>query len=119
LHPQASKVKYELDKETGLLYVDRILASSVRYPHNYGFIPQTLCEDNDPLDVLVLMQCPVRGGKAGQVCAGWLGSGGEASKVAHAVPGEHRGARGGRRAREAGQKQEGTAAGGRLGTVPG
>jgi hypothetical protein len=40
--------------------VDRILASSVRYPHNYGFIPQTLCEDNDPLDVLVLMQCPVR-----------------------------------------------------------
>lgn len=57
--PQGSKVKYELDKETGLLYVDRVLASSVRYPHNYGFIPQTLCEDNDPLDVLVLMQCQV------------------------------------------------------------
>jgi hypothetical protein len=120
--PQGSKVKYELDKETGLLYVDRVLASSVRYPHNYGcgadgggevgggwrrgragsrgaqrrqlrrtapastpslpthptpplplplppppptpppppsFIPQTLCEDNDPLDVLVLMQCPI------------------------------------------------------------
>jgi len=57
--PQGSKVKYELDKETGLLYVDRVLASSVRYPHNYGFIPQTLCDDDDPLDVLVLMQCPV------------------------------------------------------------
>ena len=54
--PRGSKVKYELDKATGLLYVDRILYSSVVYPHNYGFIPQTLCEDNDPLDVLVLMQ---------------------------------------------------------------
>ena len=54
--PRGSKVKYELDKTTGLLYVDRILYSSVVYPHNYGFIPQTLCEDNDPLDVLVLMQ---------------------------------------------------------------
>lgn len=51
-------MKYELDKDTGMLYVDRVLASSVRYPHNYGFIPQTLCEDNDPLDVLVVMQCP-------------------------------------------------------------
>lgn len=47
--------------------MDRILASSVRYPHNYGFIPQTLCEDNDPLDVLVLMQCPVRGGAGGKL----------------------------------------------------
>jgi inorganic pyrophosphatase len=53
-------VKYELDKETGLLYVDRVLASSILYPHNYGFIPQTLCEDNDPLDVLVVMQSQVR-----------------------------------------------------------
>lgn len=40
----------------GLLYIDRILYSSVVYPHNYGFIPRTLCEDNDPLDILVLMQ---------------------------------------------------------------
>lgn len=54
--PRGSKVKYELDKDTGLLYVDRILYSSVVYPHNYGFIPKTLCDDNDPLDVLVLMQ---------------------------------------------------------------
>jgi inorganic pyrophosphatase len=68
---QGSKVKYELDKETGLLYVDRVLASSVRYPHNYGFIPQTLCEDNDPLDVLVLMQCQVRScGLVGRVKLG-------------------------------------------------
>jgi len=54
--PRGSKVKYELDKATGMMYVDRILYSSVVYPHNYGFIPQTLCEDNDPLDVLVIMQ---------------------------------------------------------------
>jgi inorganic pyrophosphatase len=40
-------------------YVDRVLASSVRFPHSYGFIPQTLAEDGDPLDVLVIMQCPV------------------------------------------------------------
>mmetsp|Transcript_15479 Transcript_15479/g.33585 ORF Transcript_15479/g.33585 Transcript_15479/m.33585 type:complete len:198 (+) Transcript_15479:76-669(+) len=54
--PRGSKVKYELDKDTGLCYVDRILYSSVVYPHNYGFIPKTLCEDGDPMDVLVLMQ---------------------------------------------------------------
>lgn len=54
-----AQVKYELDKDTGLCYVDRILYSSVVYPHNYGFIPKTLCEDGDALDVLVLMQEPV------------------------------------------------------------
>ncbi|XP_020247082.1 soluble inorganic pyrophosphatase 5-like isoform X2 [Asparagus officinalis] len=53
---KGSKVKYELDKKTGLIKVDRVLYSSVVYPHNYGFIPRTLCEDNDPMDVLVLMQ---------------------------------------------------------------
>ncbi|KAL6543965.1 V-ATPase V0 sector subunit c'' [Orobanche gracilis] len=57
--PKGSKVKYELDKKTGLIKVDRILYSSVVYPHNYGFIPRTLCEDNDPMDVLVIMQEPV------------------------------------------------------------
>ncbi|MFQ5568906.1 MAG: inorganic diphosphatase [Rhodothermales bacterium] len=57
--PKGSKVKYELDKETGLLRVDRVLYSSVIYPANYGFIPQTYGDDNDPLDVLVLMQEPV------------------------------------------------------------
>jgi inorganic pyrophosphatase len=54
--PIGSKVKYELDKPTGLVRVDRILYSAVHYPANYGFIPQTLAEDDDPLDVLVLCQ---------------------------------------------------------------
>jgi inorganic pyrophosphatase len=54
--PIGSKVKYELDKDTGLLRLDRILYSAVHYPANYGFIPQTLAEDDDPLDVLVLCQ---------------------------------------------------------------
>jgi inorganic pyrophosphatase len=57
--PKGSKTKYELDKETGLIRVDRILYSSVQYPANYGFIPKTYCEDHDPLDVLVLGQEPV------------------------------------------------------------
>jgi inorganic pyrophosphatase len=56
---KGSKVKYELDKKSGLIKVDRILYSSVVYPHNYGFIPRTLCEDEDPMDVLVIMQEPV------------------------------------------------------------
>src|ERR1700720_3502621 len=54
--PMGSNVKYELDKKTGLLKVDRILYSAVYYPANYGFIPQTLAEDGDPLDILVLCQ---------------------------------------------------------------
>ena len=58
--PMGSSVKYELDKETGLLRLDRILYSAVFYPANYGFIPQTLAEDDDPLDVLVLCQEPVQ-----------------------------------------------------------
>src|ERR1041384_3084605 len=54
--PMGSSVKYELDKETGLLRLGRILSAAVYYPANYGFIPQTLAEDDDPLDVLVLCQ---------------------------------------------------------------
>jgi inorganic pyrophosphatase len=54
--PKGSKTKYELDKPSGLIRVDRILFSSVHYPANYGFFPQTYCNDNDPLDVLVLGQ---------------------------------------------------------------
>jgi inorganic pyrophosphatase len=57
--PAGSNVKYELDKETGLLRLDRVLHSAVHYPANYGFIPQTYAEDDDPLDVLVLCQEPV------------------------------------------------------------
>jgi inorganic pyrophosphatase len=57
--PEGSKVKYELDKATGLLRADRVLYSAVHYPANYGFIPRTWCEDGDPLDVLVLCQEPL------------------------------------------------------------
>jgi inorganic pyrophosphatase len=57
--PSGSKNKYELDKETGLLRLDRVLYGAVHYPANYGFIPRTYAEDNDPLDVLVLGQEPV------------------------------------------------------------
>jgi inorganic pyrophosphatase len=52
--PKGSKCKYEIDKDYGLLKLDRVLFSSVMYPANYGFIPQTYCDDNDPLDILVI-----------------------------------------------------------------
>ncbi len=52
--PKGSKKKYELDKETGLIILDRILFTSTHYPANYGFIPRTYSQDKDPLDVLVL-----------------------------------------------------------------
>lgn len=54
--PKGSKNKYELDKDSGMLRLDRILYTSTHYPANYGFIPRTLSEDGDPLDVLVLCQ---------------------------------------------------------------
>lgn len=57
--PQGSKNKYELDKDTGLLRLDRVLYSAVHYPADYGFVPRTLCDDGDALDVLVLGQIPV------------------------------------------------------------
>jgi inorganic pyrophosphatase len=57
--PKGSKNKYELDKETGLLRLDRVLYSAVHYPADYGFIPRTFCDDGDPLDALVLGQEPV------------------------------------------------------------
>ena len=57
--PQGSKVKYELDKTSGLLKVDRILFSAVHYPANYGFVPRTYCDDGDPLDILVYCQEPI------------------------------------------------------------
>lgn len=57
--PMGSKNKYELDKEIGLLRLDRVLYGAVHYPANYGFIPRTFCDDGDPLDALVLGQEPV------------------------------------------------------------
>ncbi len=57
--PKESRVKYELDKETGLIKFDRVLYSPMHYPTNYGFVPQTLWEDGDPLDVLVIAHEPL------------------------------------------------------------
>ena len=57
--PKGSKKKYELDKETGLIILDRILYTSTHYPANYGFIPRTYGDDRDPLDVLVLCSEPL------------------------------------------------------------
>lgn len=57
--PKGNRAKYELDKESGLLRLDRVLYSSMYYPHNYGFIPQSYCDDHDPLDILILSQIEV------------------------------------------------------------
>lgn len=57
--PKDSQVKYELDKETGMLKLDRFLYSAVHYPGDYGFVPRTLWDDNDPLDIIVLTGRPV------------------------------------------------------------
>lgn len=57
--PKDCQIKYEIDKESGLLKLDRFLYSAVHYPGDYGFVPQTLWEDGDPLDILVLTQRPV------------------------------------------------------------
>jgi inorganic pyrophosphatase len=55
-------VKYEVNKETGVLFVDRFMSTAMHYPCNYGYVPQTLCEDGDPLDVLVLAPFPLLSG---------------------------------------------------------
>ncbi len=57
--PKNTRAKYELDKESGLLKLDRVLYSSMYYPANYGFIPQTYCDDKDPLDIVILSQITV------------------------------------------------------------
>ncbi|WP_162428295.1 inorganic diphosphatase [Pontibacter pudoricolor] len=58
--PKGSKAKYELDKESGMLKLDRVLFSSIHYPANYGFIPKTYCDDKDPLDILVICSVDVQ-----------------------------------------------------------
>lgn len=61
--PQGGEpIKYEIDKESGALFVDRILGTSMRYPCNYGYVPHTLCGDGDPVDVLVVMPMPLQAG---------------------------------------------------------
>lgn len=57
--PKGSRAKYELDKESGFLKMDRVLYSAVYYPANYGFIPQTYCDDKDPLDILIISQVDI------------------------------------------------------------
>lgn len=57
--PKNTRAKYELDKESGMLKMDRVLYSSMYYPANYGFIPQTYCDDKDPLDIVVLSQVTI------------------------------------------------------------
>src|SRR3989338_9514764 len=57
--PQGVSVKYELDKESGLIFVDRFLYTEMNYPFNYGFVPGTLADDGDPVDILVLSSKPV------------------------------------------------------------
>ncbi len=57
--PKNTRAKYELDKESGMLIMDRVIYSSMYYPANYGFIPRTYCDDNDPLDIVVLSQIQV------------------------------------------------------------
>lgn len=60
--PYGSNVKYELDKESGAICVDRVLYSAVFYPANYGFVPNTLADDGDPIDILVLNEYPFQAG---------------------------------------------------------
>lgn len=57
--PKGTRAKYELDKESGLLKLDRVIFSSMYYPANYGFIPQSYCDDKDPLDILILSQIDI------------------------------------------------------------
>jgi len=57
--PKNTRAKYELDKDTGLLTLDRVLYSSVYYPANYGFIPRSYCDDHDPLDIMILSQIDI------------------------------------------------------------
>ncbi len=59
---QADPVKYEVDKETGAMYVDRFMATCMHYPTNYGYVPNTLSEDGDPVDVLVVTPFPLLSG---------------------------------------------------------
>lgn len=61
--PQGGEpIKYEIDKDSGALFVDRILGTSMRYPCNYGYVPHTLCGDGDPVDVLVVMPMALQAG---------------------------------------------------------
>jgi inorganic pyrophosphatase len=64
-------VKYEVDKETGAIFVDRILSTPMRYPCNYGYVPHTLCGDGDPVDVLVILALAIGRGLRDPLSSGW------------------------------------------------
>jgi inorganic pyrophosphatase len=87
--PKGERNKYELEKETGLIILDRVLYSPFRYPFNYGFIPKSYCEDNDPADVMILMHDPVPAGSIVEVrpiaLLGMVDSGEQDNKIL-AVP---------------------------------
>lgn len=59
---RSEPVKYEVDKDSGMLFVDRVLTTAMQYPCNYGYVPHTLCDDGDALDVLVVMPVPIQPG---------------------------------------------------------
>ncbi|RZD30593.1 MAG: inorganic pyrophosphatase [uncultured DHVE6 group euryarchaeote] len=87
--PAGSKDKYELDKETGLIMLDRVLEVSMAYPGNYGFIPMTFCDDKDPLDVIILTHSPIHPGvlvKARPVAVLDMVDSGESDEKILAVP---------------------------------
>ncbi|MDD3487219.1 MAG: inorganic diphosphatase [Candidatus Moranbacteria bacterium] len=87
--PKGSKNKYEIDKETGLIKLDRAMKSSQDYPFDYGFAPQTLWEDNDPLDVVVLSTYPLSPGilvKVRPVAVMHMDDSGESDDKVIAVP---------------------------------
>ena len=60
--PFGSDIKYEIEKESGAVFVDRVMHSAMFYPANYGFVPSTLADDNDPIDILVLNEYPLQAG---------------------------------------------------------
>ncbi|EDK22239.1 inorganic pyrophosphatase [Campylobacter jejuni subsp. jejuni CG8486] len=60
--PYGSNIKYEIDKDSGAIMVDRVMASAMFYPANYGFIANTLADDGDPVDILVLNEYPIQAG---------------------------------------------------------
>jgi len=87
--PRGSKNKYEIDKESGLIKLDRAMKSSQDYPFDYGFVPQSFWEDDDPLDVILLTTCPLHPGilvEARPVAVMWMTDGGDGDDKIIAVP---------------------------------
>ena len=87
--PKGSKNKYEIDKESGLIKLDRAMKTAQDYPFDYGFVPQSFWEDNDPLDVILLTTYPLHPGilvEARPVAVMWMTDGGDRDDKIIAVP---------------------------------